>query len=545
MKLVTVAEMRAIEAEAAARGLSYAQMMQNAGEGLADVVLTFSESLEDQPVVVGLVGTGNNGGDTLVALEKLAREGCEVHAYLVGERPKSDPYIQRILAAGGSVILSAKDKGFQALADLLSEANILLDGVLGTGIKLPLKPHVEQVLSFVSQFPRQHLIMAVDCPSGVDCESGQCAPQTIRANLTVCMAAVKAGLLKLPAFEKVGVLMTVDIGLPEDLATWRAVKGRVATGADVRESLPTRPLDAHKGSFGCALIAAGSINYTGAALLAGKAAYQIGSGLVRLAVPAPLHTCLAGHLPEATWLILPHEMGVMAESAAQVLLQNLEKATAMLVGPGLGTEETTAGFIRKLLAGQQAHAARGGLGFITASRSDMDEEAVPKLPPMVVDADGLRLLTRIDEWWKQLPSNSVLTPHPGEMSVLSGLSVEEIQADRHTCALNAAKKWQCVVVLKGAFTVVASPAGEIMVIPIATPALAKAGSGDALAGFVVGLLAQGVPAYQAAVAAAWMHGRAGVEASHRQHSTHGVKASDVIDALADVLEGLTGEILPD
>src|SRR5262249_55648 len=155
--------------------------------------------------------------------------------------------------------------------------------------------------------------------------------------LTVTMAAVKQGMLKLPAFEYVGELQVIDIGLPEDMTSFRNLKTEVADEESVSVILPERALDSHKGTFGTALIPAGSINYTGAALLAGEAAYRVGAGLVTLAIPAPLHGTLAGRFPEATWVLLPHEMGVISSNAAEVLAKNFEHASALLIGPGFGT----------------------------------------------------------------------------------------------------------------------------------------------------------------------------------------------------------------
>jgi len=317
MKLVTVAQMREIEKEADANGLPYAEMMENAGRGLAEIVneIAFDEEWGE---VLGLVGPGNNGGDTLVALTHLAEEGWHAYAYLV-KRKKNDEYVARLLAAGGEVTLAEDDGDFHALTAHLESAEVVLDGLLGTGIKLPLKAEIAAVLEHslfvLEEMDEPPYIIAVDCPSGVDCDSGEVALECIPADLTVTMAAVKQGLLKLPAFEFVGGLALVDIGQPDDFASFNELKTEVADDELVAGLLPERRLDSHKGTFGTALIAAGSLNYTGAALLAGTAAYRIGAGLVTLAVPEPLHAVLAGQLPEATWVLLPHEAGFVSGKA--------------------------------------------------------------------------------------------------------------------------------------------------------------------------------------------------------------------------------------
>jgi NAD(P)H-hydrate epimerase len=304
----------------------------------------------------------------------------------------------------------------------------------------------------------------------------------------------------------------------------------------VREILPDRPLNSHKGTYGTALVVAGSVNYTGAAYLAGRAAYRIGAGLVTLGVPAPLHSVLAGQFPEATWILLPHEMGVIAEGAAEVLRENMERATALLFGPGFGMDDKTGAFISRLIGADQ-RSDRPGMGFPSMAKEGSKKEK-DELPPLVIDADGLKLLSRIPDWASYLPAPAVLTPHPGEMGFLTGLSVKEIQADRLEIARRFSKQWGHVVVLKGAFTVIAGPDGQEAVIPVATPALARAGTGDVLAGLIVGLRAQGVDAFPAAMAGAWIHAHAGLMAAEILGNTASVLAEDVLDSVIDVITGL-------
>ena len=520
-KLVSVSEMVAVEKEANASGISYAMMMENAGRGLAEQV----EELyvfEKESGALGLIGSGNNGGDTLVALIYLAGWGWKTGAFLVRPREKNDPLLKRYLAAGGQVSDLAQGADIHNLIAQLPEYGVVLDGVLGTGFHLPLKGELAGVLLAVQQgladLEDPPYVVAVDCPSGVDCDSGEAAEECIPADLTVTMAAIKQGLFRFPAYELTGDLRLVGIGLPDDgefFHAWQEIRTFVPDEDEICALLPERPMDAHKGTFGTALIVAGSVSYTGAALLAGKGAYRIGAGLVTLALPAALHPALAGQFPEATWLLLPDQEGVITAQGADVINEGLNRATALLVGPGFGLAQSTADFIAGF--------------FGDKSRA---------LPPTVVDADGLKLLSRLPGWAADLPSPAVLTPHPGEMSVLTGLSKAEIQADRLGIARRYSQAWGHVVILKGAFTVIAEPGGEAMVIPVATPALARAGSGDVLAGLVVGLLAQGVAPYPAAVAAAWIHARAGLRAVLSVGNPASVLAGDILDAVVPVLNDL-------
>ncbi len=543
MKLVTVAQMRAVEQEADASGLTYDLMMQNAGRNLAEAVMDLlrAAEAEEDLQALGLVGPGNNGGDTLVALAWLAEKGWKARAYLVKRKAEKDALVAALEKAGGEIHLAEKDAGFQQLQSFVEAADVLLDGVLGTGFKLPLKEDIGEVLAAAKRILAEAewppLVVAVDCPSGVDCDSGQAAAEVIPADVTVTMAAVKQGLLKRPACDLAGDLRVVGIGPLDDLASWQAVRDEAADARMVAGLLPPRPSDAHKGTFGTALIAAGSVNYTGAALLAGKAAYRSGAGLVTLAVPAPLHAALAGQFPEATWLLLPHEAGVIASDAAEVLGRHLGRATALLLGPGFGLEETTRNFLSALLRGATRKPAAGRIGFVQPAGSP-DSEAL-RLPPLVIDADGLKLLAQIDNWAALLPAPAVLTPHPGEMAVLTGLTVDEIQRSRLETARRFAQTWGQVVVLKGAFTVIAAPDGRTTTIPIASPALARAGTGDVLAGLIVGLRAQGMGAYEAAVAGAWIHARAGLLALDLLGNPASVLAGDVLEAVPDALNEIT------
>ena len=534
MKLITVDEMRAVEREADAAGWTYAQMMETAGGGLADVIQSFYGYADDLQVTA-LVGVGNNGGDALIALELLAAMGWRAQAYLLRAREGDDALVARFVAAGGEVMGYANDLNFDILDTWLSTSTVLVDGLLGTGIRLPLRADVAELLGHVRAVGDLPPVVAVDCPSGVDCDTGQAAVECLHAEVTVCMAAVKIGLLAFPAFDLVGDLQVVDIGLPAGLAGWEKLNCEVISETELRRVLLPRPLNSHKGTFGTAVIAAGSLNYTGAAKLAVMGALRIGAGLVTLAAPAPLHAALAGQMPEATWLLLPHQMGCISADAASVLTKGLGKASVLLVGPGFGLEECTADFVRRLLEGAPQKAARAAIGFAGVASSAESGSAAQVMPPMVVDADGLKLVARVADWAARLPAGAVLTPHPGEMSILTGLSREAIQGDRLGIARRYAQEWGHVVVLKGAFTVIAAPDGRVAVIPVATSALAHAGTGDVLAGMIAGLRAQGLSAYDAAFAGAWLHAQAALIAAGRVGHEASVLASDVADAIAEVL----------
>lgn len=507
-RFLSVAEMIAVEKASDSMGHTYPMMMACAGKSLADVILNTGKTS-----VVGLIGSGNNGGDALVALSHLLQAGWRASAYLVGER-SNDPLVTDFIGKGGAVQYFAEDaKDLTRLALLVKETELILDGLLGTGIKLPLRKPISMILSVVRDTLKfcaiKPLVVAVDCPSGIDCDSGEVSPECFAADITVCMAAVKQGLLKTPAFQYLGHLLVGDIGLSSDLVEWKNINRFVLDVSFVNQVIPKRAPDSHKGTFGTALIVAGSKKYAGAPLLAGESAFRSGTGWVKMAVPSFLHPYLAGQFKEATWEPLPGGKDGFCQLDAEILRNRIDKETAVLVGPGLGQTEDAERFVHAFIK--------------------------PDLPRTVVDADGLKLLATLDRWWIQLRDLSILTPHPGEMSVLTGLSVNEIQKSRVDVAEEFAEKWGHVVVLKGAFTVVAEPFGHTVILPIANPVLARAGTGDVLAGIIAGLLAQNMVSFHAAAAGVWLHAQAGLMALEQKGSSAGVLAGDLLETLPIIM----------
>jgi NAD(P)H-hydrate epimerase len=537
VKLFSVTEMRAVENEANLSGLTYERMMENAGQGIGAIISNAYSHIQ-QKYITGLVGTGNNGSDTLVALEKLSLSNWEAYAYIVRKRPDNDPYIERLKKAGGRIFYFEEDNQYQELKRLISASPILIDGIFGTGIKLPLMGKISDLLSCIKKLIRvsqnKKCVVAVDCPSGVNCDTGEIALETIQADITCTMAGMKLGLIKFPAANMAGEVRFVSIGSLENLKTYQDNKKIIITDEYVQDYLPKRPLNSHKGTFGTAIIIAGSVNYTGAAYLAGMAAYRIGAGLVTMAVPVELHNSLAGMLPEATWILLPQEDGVISSDGVGIMLKNLIQANAILIGPGIGLADTTKRFLTELFTTDNFQIN----DVHSNSQFKINTSELKRHLPTVIDADGLKLLSAIENWPEVLPSHTVLTPHPGEMSVLTGLSIKEIQDSRIEITKKYSSLWGHIVVLKGAFTVIANPRGDIAVVPVATPALAKAGTGDVLAGMITGLLAQGMDAFHAACTAVWIHANAGLFASKQLGNTTSVMASDVVNAISPVISRL-------
>jgi NAD(P)H-hydrate epimerase len=371
--------------------------------------------------------------------------------------------------------------------------------------------------SFAAMWPAP-VMAAVDCPSGLDCDTGALDPAALPADLTITFAFPKWGHLQFPGASACGLLAVADIGALAGLAA--DIQAELLEPASVGEHLPARPMDAHKGVFGKVMIAAGSLSYTGAAQLSAAAATRAGAGLVTLAIPAPLHAALAGGLPEVTWAVLPGPEGVHTAEGAAALVERLTGYDALLVGPGLTHTPAAQGFIEALFSPQ-----------------GLDAEAWAGR--VVVDADALNILAAMppDAWPGRLPPGSILTPHAGEMARLTGASIPEVNAARIEGARRWAAAWGHVVLLKGPFSVIAAPDGRIAVSPFALPNLATAGSGDVLAGAIAALLGQGLTAFDAAACGAYVHGYAGALLV-QGGGVAGVIARDILTQIPNALQHL-------
>ncbi|HKZ85506.1 MAG TPA: NAD(P)H-hydrate dehydratase [Anaerolineae bacterium] len=558
MKLVTVEQMKAMEAASDAAGHSYDAMMDRAGAAVAQVVQQRGAVKGKPPTasiggkrVLVLVGSGNNGGDGLVAARLLREAGAEVACYLL--MPRDDARVTAAREAGAFIGVLPDDRGLRVLRRFSLGADVVMDALFGTGARLPLPPDAHKLLNTVKgdiearrnkdagltapvspAAPAGPLIVAVDGPSGMDFDSGALDVSALPADVSVTFAYPKIGHTRFPAADACGELIVADIGVDPALASGVALE--LADPHMIRRLLPARPASAHKGTFGKVMIVAGSIHYSGAPALAAAAAYRCGAGLVTVAAPRTVLPIVASRLTEATFQPLPDSMGIVSADAVPILSKALEGYRAVLIGPGLTHEKEAAAFLERLFGGEAPSNRR--MGFSTKSDSTAPPTRV-SLPPLVLDADGLNVVSGKEEWWKLLPESSVLTPHPGEMARLTRLERDEVEADRLGVASRFSQTWGHVVVLKGAFTVVSAPDGRIVVMPFATPALATAGSGDVLAGAIAGLRAQGLNAFDAALCGAYLHGLSGHNA-RTEIGKAGVVAGDLLERLPAAMRQLTG-----
>ncbi len=513
MKVVSVEEMREVEHLAAGIGLTPEVLMENAGLAVAEEVRSWLGGVEGRHILV-LIGPGNNGGDGLVAARHLHDWGARVGLYLCSPR-EADCYYGLTHERGIPSAHFAEDDSFAALESSISSAEVIIDALFGTGKARPLSGVYPEVLKRVKkekEARRNLILVALDLPSGLNPDTGEVDPACLPVDVTVTLGYPKLGLFAFPGAGLAGEIKVADIGLPVSLA--EGILTELITAYWVRGVLPERPLEANKGDFGRVLVVAGSINYIGAVYLACSGAMRVGAGLVTLAAARSLQPILASKLTETTYIPLPEsEEGIIGAGAGGLLTEWLGRYDVLLLGCGLGQRPSVLEFIQSLLF-----------------------ELSPPVG-LVLDADALNALARMPRWWEKLAGDAILTPHPGEMARLTGLTVGEVQADRVGVARRAAMEWGKTVVLKGAHTVVAAPGGQAGISLIANPGLASAGTGDVLSGVVAGLLAQGLSLFEAAAAGVCLHGLAG-EAVENELGHAGMIASDLLHALPLVIKGI-------
>ena len=509
MKVLTAREMRQIEQAGEGIGLKVSTLMQNAGVAVAGgVKKILGGDVKGQSTLV-LIGPGNNGGDGLVAAGHLHDWGARVSLYLCGQRRQDDPNLRHALEGGIPSIEADKDANLEQLDGLLSSADAVVDALFGTGQSRPLEGVFKQTLERVAEARERRpglKIIALDLPSGLSADSGTADPSCLYADHTLTLGFAKRGLYSPAGVERAGEVAIVDIGIPPYLA--EGVTTELISSEWARSVIPRRPPGANKGSFGRVLIIAGSINYIGAAYLACSGAIRVGAGLVTLATAKSLLPTLASKLTEVTYLPLPEvEAGSISAEAVDLIRRELGNYDVLLLGCGLGQDESVKKFVKAILF-----------------------DIKSPLPKLVLDADALNTLATTAEWWQRLDIDAILTPHPGEMSRLAGLAVEEVQKDRAGIAKKLAQRWHKTIVFKGAHTVIAAPDGHCRICPVANPGLASAGTGDVLAGAIAGLLAQGLTLFDAATLGVYLHAEAG-EMVRARLGDAGMLASDLLPVL--------------
>ncbi|HEV2856703.1 MAG TPA: NAD(P)H-hydrate dehydratase [Thermoanaerobaculia bacterium] len=507
MRILTAEAMREVDRAAIEElGIPSLVLMENAAIG---VVEALGKAFGEAESVAVFCGPGNNGGDGLAVARHLSVRGWEVRVFLVtgGRELSADAGVQLgicrkaelpVLEIGSADVL---DAAFDAAA----ECDVLVDALFGTGLARPLEGLFALVVDAINALPAP--CVAVDLPSGLSGSESQPIGPHVEADLTVTFAAPKVAHVFPPAADAVGEMVVTDLGIPPRLVDDVEEEDgdlHLLIGEELADLVPEREPGSHKGDYGHALIVAGSPGKAGAAILAARAAVRAGAGLVTVGVPEPiLQTVDLGSIESMTLGLPAGASGQLLDEAAEAVLDAAEGKAVLALGPGLGQEPATVAAIRRIVLGCPL--------------------------PLVLDADGLNAFAGHAGDLAARRVETVLTPHPGELGRLLGVSTAQIQEDRVAAARGAAEETGAIVVLKGHLSLIALGTA-VFVNPTGNPGMATGGSGDVLTGLIAGLLAQGLDALDATVLAVYLHGLAGDLAAGRLGET-ALAAGDLIEVL--------------
>lgn len=504
MIVFTAEQMRAEEKRGFADGISYEQMMREAGDGVAKKILAHRPRPKH---VCVLCGKGRNGGDGFVCATRMALSGnCRVYIILADERP-TDELAEKMLreARRIGVYIQKFAREPQTCADIIAKSDCLVDAVFGIGFSGSLRGSMCKLAQLYNEASALHV--AVDIPSGLSADSSDIPELYFHADETVTMHVMKRVHVLSPTREACGKTSVVSIGFRPAPKLYTAMC--IPSVDWVAARLPRRSRTAHKGDFGYALCIAGSYRMPGAAFFAARACVESGAGLTALAFPDRAYSALTARLSEPIFVPCPSDAdGFFGGGTAEVLSLPVKKSTAILFGCGAGTSE----------------GARAVLEFLL-KKADC---------PLLLDADGINLLGANIHVLKECGTSVILTPHPGEMARLTGMSAEDINADRIGVASRFAVENGVTVLLKGSGTVIAGADGAVYVNPNGNPGMATGGSGDLLSGIILSLLAQGVSPVEAAVCGAFIHGAAGDAAADR-YSQMGTTPTRMLETLPVIL----------
>lgn len=506
MKVLTAAEMREVDRQTIERGIPGMVLMENAGGRVVDFLLETFDPLRKQRVVV-VCGKGNNGGDGFVVARQLfSRSLCRELTVLELFDPES---LTGDALANRQMLTTCGCEVVRELPSKAKFATIVVDAVLGTGVSGAAKgPALDGIRLINNEFPLAKKV-AVDIPSGMPSDDSKPNGEFVNVDYTVTFTGAKQSQCLSPSYEAMGELIVVPIGSPDELVkTNPNLKLNLTEPDDIRHLFAKRPCDSNKGMYGHVLVVGGSFGKSGAPAMAGLGSYRSGAGLVTVAIPKSALAMVASYRPELMTEPLDEtESGRLCFADSDHLLDLLKKMTVLALGPGLGTEDETVRLVRRLY----------------------EETEVPA----VVDADALNALAG------SVPKTDkirILTPHPGEMSRLSGKSTKAVQADRLGTARQFAAKNNVTTVLKGDRTIIAFPDGEAWINPTGSPAMATGGTGDILTGMIAGLVAQHPKDWRTAVVAAvWLHGMCG-EMAEEHWGQEAVLATDLLNYLPEAID---------
>ncbi|MFZ5969464.1 MAG: NAD(P)H-hydrate dehydratase [Bacillota bacterium] len=516
MKIVNSKQMKNLDRIAVDEfGIPEAVLMENAGIAVFHEVMKSLERMESQRVSI-ICGRGNNGGDGFVAARHLFQQGVRVKVFIIGNPTviagAARVNYEIIENLGLSIETIGKTEEIHKLIDGMKESGLIVDAIFGTGLDREMTDFMRDIIHRINELQKK--VISVDIASGVMTNTGAIAGAAIKAEKTVVLQLPKIGNVNYPGAAYCGELVLKDIGIPHRAIGEAGISINLITKDVVKDILPMRKKDTHKGNYGKAYIVAGSTGMTGAAMLTAEAILRSGAGLLKVAIPQSLNNIMEVRLTEAITVPLPElKRGCVGISDIDKIIKIMEQSDVIAVGPGSGQSRELEEVLRNVFENSSI--------------------------PMVLDADALNAIAHRLELFNLLKSPAVLTPHVGEMSRMTGISVEEINANRIQIAQDFSKKWNAIIVLKGVRTVVASPEGEVYINTTGNPGMATAGSGDVLTGIITGFIAQGIDPFLAAAAAVYVHGDAGDRAAERL-GEYGLIAGDLVLELPQAIKNIVG-----
>jgi NAD(P)H-hydrate epimerase len=486
-------------------GIPGLTLMENAGRGAYEMIVRHFGEVKAKSVVV-VCGKGNNGGDGFVVGRCCKENGARVEVFLLCSKSEVKGDAAANLAAADKAGIPIHEITDPKQFVIKDDIWLIVDAIFGTGFQGDIKPPLDRIVEKMNA--AKSIIVAVDCPSGLDGASGRVSSPTVKADLTVTFGLPKIGQALYPGKAYCGLLEVVDIGYPAGLDD--DITTHLIMHEDAARLLPARRFDAHKGDYGKLFVLAGSIGYTGAAALTSLSALRSGTGLVILGIPASLNSILETIVTEVITKPLPDvkKGGHLATRGMGEIRQQIAWADALAIGPGIGTHHETMELVTRLV------------------------QQIDK--PAVLDADGLNIIAKNREALKHHKAPLVISPHLGEFSRLTGLTIEQINQNRFGLAKSFAAEYDLVLILKGAPSIVALPSGEIYINQSGNDGMATAGSGDVLTGLIGGFLAQGMSAGSAAILATYAHGLAG-DIAAEELGRRGMIAGDILDMVPEGL----------
>lgn len=521
MKVVTARQMADLDRDTIERyGIPSIVLMENAGRSCAERILRILQDrvgVPEEATVAVVCGRGNNGGDGMVIARHLQNRGVYVEVFLLAEEEQlsGDARKQYEILKELDVerrILRDRE-GVEDLRHFLEEVHLCVDAILGTGLSSPLEGIVREVVEAINL--SMATVFAVDIPSGIDATSGRILGEAIRADYTGTFGLLKLGQVLLPGSIHCGETDVYDIGIPSKAVFDAEIKTEALEERVVKSMFSIRPPDFHKGDAGRVFLVGGSPGLTGAPCLAGQAAMRMGAGLITVVVPDSVRPVVEAKLLEVMSAGIPDGgTGTFRKEAVPALIERISRADFVVIGPGLGTYEGAAEFVAEL---------------------------IPRIRvPFLVDADGLNALAGQLQVLRSAKAPCIVTPHPGEMSRLTGESIEAIEASRIGSALHFAEENRATVILKGARTVIATPKEDVFINTTGNPYMASGGMGDALSGIVAALASQGLSPVDAACAGVFLHGMS-ADLLVRKFPMSPVSATDVIENIREALQKTLGE----